>query len=549
MSKTSHSSNRRVYLYDTTLRDGAQTRGIDFTPADKVVITHALDELGIDYIEGGWPGSNPTDDAFFAQPPKLRHAQLVAFGMTRRGGRSASNDESLRPILEAPVAVACLVGKASRYQVENILKVSLIENQRMIEESVRLVATEKDRVFFDAEHFFDGYKQDSDFSIHCLQAALEGGAEWLVLCDTNGGTLPEDLQRIACEVHQRLPDARLGIHLHNDTETAVAGALATLGSGVRQIQGTINGIGERCGNTNLVPVIASLALKTDWESAVSQKSLKRLSEISRLLDERLNRAHNSAAAYVGDAAFAHKGGLHASAVAKDTRSYEHIPPEQVGNQRQILVSSQAGRANVLARLTEVGIEIESDSSKLTSLIKWIKERESQGYAYEGADASFFLLARRHLFGEQTPFKLERFRLISERRRNALGELITESEATVMLMVEGEERFTVAIGRHGPVDALNLALRRALLPDFPDIQDMRLTDYKVRILNSGDATEAVTRVLIDWSDGQYNWSTVGLSYNILDASLEAILDAVHWRLTATSKKRTVRSATRSAARSV
>ncbi|MDA7984506.1 MAG: citramalate synthase [Alphaproteobacteria bacterium] len=523
--------NRRVYLYDTTLRDGAQTRGIDFTPADKTAIARALDDLGIDYIEGGWPGSNPTDDAFFAGPPKLRRAKLVAFGMTRREGRSASNDETLRPILEAPVAVACLVGKSSRYQVENILKVPLAENRRMIRDSIRLVAAEKDHAFFDAEHFFDGYKQDADFSLSCLEAALEGGAEWLVLCDTNGGTLPDEIQSIVAAVRERLPDAGLGIHLHNDTETAVAGALAALVPGVRQIQGTINGIGERCGNTNLVSVIGSLALKTEWKTGVGGDALKRLSETSRLLDERLNRAPNPAAAYVGDAAFAHKGGLHASAVAKDTRSYEHIAPEQVGNRRQILVSSQAGRANVLARLAEVGLEIKPDTPRLASLVKWIKEREAAGYAYEGADASFLLLARRHLYGEGSPFDLERFRLISERRRNARGELITESEATVMLKVDGAERFTVAIGRHGPVDALNLALRRALLPDFPVIEDMRLTDYKVRILNSGDATEAVTRVLIDWSDGRRVWSTVGLSHNILDASLEAILDAVHWRLAA------------------
>ena len=331
----------RVFLYDTTLRDGAQTRGIDFTQVDKVRIARALDGLGVDYIEGGWPGANGVDDAFFADPPDLKTAKLTAFGMTRRSGRSADNDQGLRALLEAKAPVACLVGKSWRYQAEEILKVSGKENRRMISESLALLGKHKDEVFFDAEHFFDGWAEDKDFSLSCLEAALEGGAGWLVLCDTNGGVLPERIVETLGEVRTALPEANLGIHLHNDTETAVAGSLAALNAGVRHIQGTCNGFGERCGNANLISLIGALALKTRWQTRVTPDRLQRLSEVSGLLNERVGRTPDPGAAYVGVQAFAHKGGLHASAVAKDPRSYEHIEPEWVGNRREVLVSDQA----------------------------------------------------------------------------------------------------------------------------------------------------------------------------------------------------------------
>lgn len=521
----------RVFLYDTTLRDGAQTRGVDFTPSDKMHIAHALDELGVDYVEGGWPGANPGDDAFFADPPELRHARLVVFGMTRRGGRSADNDMGLRALLAAPVPVACLVGKSSAYQVDTILKVSHAENRRMIQESIARIKRDKDEVLFDAEHFFDGFKANPDFSLSCLEAALAGGADWLVLCDTNGGTLPVEVQEIVSAVKAALPEASFGIHLHNDTETAVAGSLAALDAGARQIQGTINGLGERCGNANLIPLVASLTLKTEWKIRIDEKGLRNLRSISHMLDERLNRTPPPGAAYVGSSAFAHKGGLHAAAVVKDPRSYEHIEPERVGNRREILVSSQAGRANVLARLQRIGIAVDADSPELPRLVECIKKREAEGYSYESADASLFLLVNTELTRTAYPFRIERFRTINERRKNARGELVTESEATVTLTVGEQETMTVAIGHHGPVDALNQALRKALVEKFPALARVRLVDYKVRILNSNAGTEAKTRVLIDWTDDTRVWSTVGLSHNVLDASFEAIVDAVAWRLQA------------------
>ncbi len=529
-SATLTGAPERVFLFDTTLRDGAQTRSIDFTLVDKVRIARALDALGVDYIEGGWPGANAIDDSFFADPPELKNAQLTAFGMTRRSGRSADNDETLRALLNAKAPVVCMVGKAWKYQAEEILKVSGAENRRMISESLALISRHKNEVLFDAEHFFDGWADDRDFSLSCLEAALEGGADWLVLCDTNGGVLPERIVETIHEVRQALPEAKLGIHLHNDTETAVAGSLAALTAGVRQIQGTCNGFGERCGNANLISLIGSLSLKTRWQTRVTPERLQRLSEVSGLLNERVGRLPDPSAAYVGVQAFAHKGGLHASAVAKDPRSYEHIEPEWVGNRREVLVSDQAGRANVLTRLRQLGMEVDDKTASLKDLVKRIKEREAAGYSYEGADGSLWVLAQRFLHNRSEPFLVERFRLISERRRNALGEQITESEATVSLIVGSQEQqMTVALGQSGPVDALNRALRKALLPIFPSLEPMVLSDYKVRILNSSDGTRATTRVLIDWTDNELEWTTVGVSPNILNASLEAIVDGVFWRL--------------------
>ncbi|HKT19127.1 MAG TPA: citramalate synthase, partial [Stellaceae bacterium] len=350
-------SGERIYLYDTTLRDGAQTQGVDFGVPDKIAIARELDLLGIDYVEGGWPGANPTDDAFFSKLPKLGHAKIAAFGMTRRAGRSAANDPGLAVLLGSKARVACIVGKTWDFHAKVALGVSLDENLAMIADSVKLAAEKLDEVIFDAEHFFDGYKANPDFAQACIKAALDAGARWIVLCDTNGGSLPHDVERIVGEAARIVPGERLGIHAHNDTENAVANSLAAIRAGARQVQGTLNGLGERCGNANLVALIPTLMAKMGFATGVSEEGLTRLTHVSRFLDERLNRAPDRHAAYVGESAFAHKGGLHVSAVEKDPRSYEHIEPERVGNARRILVSDQAGRSNILARLREIGVEI------------------------------------------------------------------------------------------------------------------------------------------------------------------------------------------------
>ena len=519
----------RVYLYDSTLRDGAQTQGVDFGVSDKIAIASALDRFGIDYIEGGWPGANPTDDAFFANAPKLTRARFTAFGMTRRPGRSASNDPGLNAVLGAPAQAVCLVGKTWDFQVDLALGVPRAENVDMIAESIAAAKSRKAEVLFDAEHFFDGYKSNPGYALDCLKAALEAGARWLVLCDTNGGTLPHEVERIVGEVAAKIPGDRLGIHCHNDTENAVANSLAAVRAGARQVQGTLNGLGERCGNANLVSIIPNLMLKMGFKTGVSDEQLAQLTHISRLLDEHLNRAPARNAAYVGESAFAHKGGLHVSAVIKDPRTYEHIAPEKVGNQRNIVVSDQAGRANLLARLKEIGLDVSPDSAKIGRLMEDVKALEHDGFAFDGAEASFELLARRALDSVPDYFALNSFRVLTERRLNARNELVTVSEATVKADVHGHFAMTVAEG-NGPVDALDGALRKALLPTYPQLKDMRLVDYKVRILTPEAGTKAVTRVMIESVDEQgRRWSTVGVSANVIDASYNALHDAITWKL--------------------
>ena len=521
--------SERIHLYDTTLRDGAQTQGVDFGPGDKALIAGELDRLGIDYIEGGWPGANPSDDAFFAAAPPLARARLVAFGMTRRPGRSAANDPGLAATLASGARAACLVGKTWDFQVETALGVPLDENLAMIADSIGLAASRLDEALFDAEHFFDGYKANPGFALDCLKTALAAGARWLVLCDTNGGTLPHDVERIVGEVVRHIPNGRIGIHCHNDTENAVANSLAALRAGARQVQGTLNGLGERCGNANLVSLIPTLALKLGLETGVAPDRLRSLTHVSRLLDERLNRAPNRHAAYVGEAAFAHKGGLHVSAVEKDPRCYEHVDPAAIGNHRHIIVSDQAGRANLLVRLRELGIVVDPGNARLGTLLDLVKAREFAGYSYDGAEASFELLARRTLESVPEFFRLNSFRVIDERRWNARGELITLSEATIKVEVGGAAMMTVAEG-NGPVNALDAALRRALTASYPVLEPMRLTDYRVRILTPQDGTKAVTRVMIETTDGSgASWSTVGVSTNVIDASFNALHDSVTYLL--------------------
>jgi 2-isopropylmalate synthase len=399
----------------------------------------------------------------------------------------------------------------------------------MIAESVAQIVARKREALFDAEHFFDGYKANPGYAMACAKAAFDAGARWVVLCDTNGGTLPDEVERITAEVAKAIPGARLGIHAHNDTENAVANSLAAMRAGARMVQGTLNGIGERCGNANLISLIPTLMLKLGYQTGISADGLRQLTHLSRVLDERLNRAPNRHAPYVGESAFAHKGGLHVSAVEKDPRTYEHIPPELVGNRRHIVVSDQSGRANILARFREIGLEVDPADPKVSALVELVKAREYEGYAYDGAEASFELLARRALDRVPEYFRLIRFRVMDDRRVNARGELVTESEATITLQVGAEQLMTVATG-NGPVNALDTALRKALLPSYPALAEMRLVDYKVRILTPHAGTKAVTRVMIESANGgEERWTTVGVSPNIIDASFNALHDAITWRL--------------------
>jgi 2-isopropylmalate synthase len=531
-------TRERLYLYDTTLRDGQQTQGVQFSTPEKVRIAQALDALGIDHIEGGWPGANPTDSAFFEAAPRTR-ATMTAFGMTKRAGRSAENDDVLAAVLDAGTPAVCLVGKTHDFHVTEALGVSLEDNLGNISASVAHIVAKGREALFDAEHFFDGYKANPDYALACLRAALEAGARWIVLCDTNGGTLPSEIGRIASEVIAAgIPGDRLGIHTHNDTETAVAGSLAAVDAGVRQIQGTLNGLGERCGNANLTALIPTLLLKEPWasrfETGVSREALAALTRTSRMLDDILNRVPMRQAAYVGASAFAHKAGLHASAIVKNPTTYEHIDPAAVGNARIIPMSNQAGQSNLRRRLAEAGIEVGDDAAALSEILRQIKTREDQGYSYDTAQASFELLARRTLGIMPRFFEVKRYRVTVERRKNKYNETVSLSEAVVVVKIGADKMLSVSESMdetgsdRGPVNALAKALAKDLGPYQSLIDDIRLVDFKVRITQGG--TEAVTRVVIDSEDSAgRRWATVGVSPNIVDASFEALLDAIEWKL--------------------
>src|SRR2546421_1756405 len=528
---SSDMTRERLYLFDTTLRDGAQTNGVDFTLHDKQIIAGMLDELGIDYVEGGYPGANPTDTEFFATKPKLDHARFTAFGMTRRPGRSASNDPGLAALIEAKADVICFVAKASAYQVRVALETTNEENLASIRDSVSAAKAAGREVMVDCEHFFDGYKENSEFALACAKAAYESGARWVVLCDTNGGTMPHEVETIVGCVITHIPGAHVGIHAHNDTEQAVANSLAAVRAGARQIQGTLNGLGERCGNANLCSLIPTLRLKREFSDAfeigVSPAKMATLMKVSRTLDEMLNRAPNRHAPYVGESAFATKAGIHASAIMKEPATYEHVPPETVGNRRKLLVSDQAGKSNVLAELERIGLKIDKDDPRIGRLLDVVKEREAIGYAYEAADASFELLARRVLGKVPSYFDVEKFDVNVEQRDNALGERVTVSLAVVKVKVDGETLISAAEGI-GPVNALDLALRKDLGKYQGYIKGLELTDYRVRILNGG--TEAVTRVLIESEDERgERWTTIGVSPNIIDASFQALMDSIVYKL--------------------
>ncbi len=529
--------SERLYLYDTTLRDGQQTQGVQFSAAEKFEIAELLDGLGVDYIEGGWPGANPTDSEFFADAPKTR-ATMTAFGMTKRAGRSAGNDEVLAAVMNANTPAVCLVGKTHVFHVTEALGITRDENIANIRDSVGHVAASREALF-DAEHFFDGWKADRDYALACLCAARDAGARWIVLCDTNGGTLPGEIGRIVAEVIAAgIPGDRLGIHCHDDTGNAVAGSLAAVDAGARQIQGTLNGLGERCGNANLISLLPTLKLKEPYASrfvtGVSDAALAGLVPASHQLDEILNRVPLRAAPYVGASAFAHKAGLHASAILKNPATYEHIDPALVGNARIIPMSNQAGQSNLRARLADAGLAVEPGDPALGRILDLVKSREDEGYAYDGAQASFEILARRELGQLPRFFEVDRYRVTVERRHNAKGQRISVSEAVVVVRVGDQRMLSVSESMdqtgndRGPVNALWRALAKDLGPYQEAIDDMQLVDFRVRITQGG--TEAATRVTIDSADGQGRvWSTVGVSANIVDASFDALHDAITWKL--------------------
>ena len=521
----------RIHLFDTTLRDGQQTPGIDFSVEDKIAIAGMLDAFGLDYVEGGYPGANPTDTAFFSKK-RTGRAKFVAFGMTKRAGVSASNDPGLAPLLDSRSDAICLVAKSWDYHVRVALGCSNEENLESIAESVKAVAASGREAMVDCEHFFDGYKANPAYALACAATAYASGARWVVLCDTNGGTQPSEVQAIVrAVIAAGVPGDNLGIHAHNDTGQAVANSLAAIEAGVRQIQGTLNGIGERCGNANLVTLIPTLALKetyaTRFSIGIDTEDLTGLTKLAHTFDELLNRSPDHQAPYVGASAFATKAGIHASALLKDPRTYEHVTPESVGNLRKVMVSDQGGKANFINALKLRGITVGKDDPKLDRLIQIVKEREATGYAYEGADASFALLAYRTLGTVPEFFHVESFRVMVERRYDANGQLKTVSEAVVRVVVDGETMMSVAEG-HGPVNALDLALRKDLGKYQAEIADLELADYKVRILNGG--TEAITRVLIESTDNTgVRWWTVGVSENIIDASFQALMDSIIYKL--------------------
>ncbi|MGB7335973.1 MAG: citramalate synthase [Salaquimonas sp.] len=522
---------QRIYLFDTTLRDGQQTPGIDFSVTDKIAIAEMLDELGLDYVEGGYPGANPTDTEFFSKK-RTKKASFVGFGMTKRAGVSASNDPGLAGLVEAKTDAICFVAKSWDYHVKVALGCTNEENLETISASVKHAVKAGREALIDCEHFFDGYKANPDYAIACAKTAYDAGARWIVLCDTNGGTQPSEVSDIVkAVIAVGVPGDHLGIHTHDDTGQAVANSLAAIEAGARQIQGTLNGIGERCGNANLTTIIPTLALKPVYAkrftTGINTKQLEDLTRISHKFDEMINQAPYHQAPYVGSSAFATKAGIHASAILKEPETYEHVKPESVGNNRRVMISDQGGKSNFIAELKRKGITVRKDNPALDALISIVKEREAIGYAYEAAEASFELLARRKLGKVPEFFKVESFRTQVERRFNSAGDIVTVSEAVVKVMVDGEVYFSVSEGS-GPVNALDKALRKDLGKYQSQIEDLELVDYKVRILNGG--TEAITRVLIDSVDGNgERWSTIGVSDNIIDASFQALIDSINYKL--------------------
>ena len=521
-------SKEKIFIFDTTLRDGAQTQGVDFSVEDKNKIAKVLSEVGVDYIEGGWPGANPVDTEFFSKPIELDKSIFTAFGMTKKTGRSAENDPSLSSLINASCSAVCVVGKAWDFHVKIALGIKNEDNLENIKETAKHIVKNGKEFLFDAEHFFDGYKSNPNYALDCLKHAYDHGARWLVLCDTNGGTLPHEVGEIVSEVSKVIPGKNLGIHAHNDTENAVANSLIAIQAGARQLQGTINGLGERCGNANLMSLIPTLSLKKSfsdkYEINIKKDKLSTLTNCSRLLDEILNRKPNKNLAYVGASAFSHKGGLHVSAVQKDPKTYEHVDPKLIGNHRNIIVSNQAGRSNILSRLENYGIKIDSKSPNVQRILDEVKEREFSGYSYDGADASFELLANRLLGKVPEYLKVESYSV------NVSKSDVITTKANVVFLIDGKKIECYGEG-NGPVNALDNAIRsnfKKVEKYYNFFSDLKLLDYKVRILNTG--TEATTRVLIESTDKSgVSWFTVGVSPNIIEASFKALIDSLDYKL--------------------
>jgi 2-isopropylmalate synthase len=527
-------TKRRIEVYDTTLRDGSQGEGISFSVEDKVKIALKLDEFGVDVIEGGWPGSNPKDIDFFARikSEKLTYAKLAAFGSTRRPNKSAADDPMIRPLIEAETPVVCFVGKSWDFQVTEALRIELDENLRMIADTVAYLKSQGKIVYYDAEHFFDGYKENSAYTLSCLRAAADAGVDACVLCDTNGGTLPLDIHRIVTEVRSALPAVGIGIHTHNDSECGVANTLVAIEAGAIQVQGTINGYGERTGNANLTSILPALALKMGYDVLKSAASIGELSEVSAYIDEISNVTPRTNAAYVGRSAFAHKAGLHVDGIRKHPKTYEHIDPTAIGNERRFLVSELSGSATVLEKLQKYGGNLTKSSPETRVILEQVATLENDGYSFEGAEASFELVVKKAL-GEYRPlFTLKGYRVIVEKRG---GDDTPITEATLKIEVNGAEHLTVAEG-DGPVNALDAALRKALSQHYPDLAGISLTDFKVRVLNQKEGTAAKVRAIVESADHAQGvgdkletWSTVGVSTNVIEASWRALVESVEYGL--------------------
>jgi 2-isopropylmalate synthase len=518
----------QVELYDTTLRDGAQHEGISLSVSDKLAITDKLDQLGVNYIEGGWPGSNPKDVEYFAQVQNLNlvNATLVAFGSTRRAAAVVGHDPNIISLLNSEAPVVTLVGKSSDLHVTKVLETTLEENLAMIADSVAYLTSRGRRVFFDAEHFFDGFKSNPDYALQVVRIAESAGAEYVILCDTNGGTLPHEIAEIV-SVIRRDTGVALGIHAHNDTGMAVAGTLAAVRAGVIQVQGTVNGYGERCGNANLISVIAALKLKLGID-CVTAEQLKSLTHVSRSVAELANMPLVASQPYVGVSAFAHKGGLHASAVVKIEESYQHIQPERVGNTKRVLVSELSGRGNILYKVKELNLDVQLNQRQAAELAEQVKLQESKGLQYEGAEASFELLARRILPSYQSPFTLVDYRVVVEKCSPGAKSFDLDTQAMVKVKIDEKILQTVADG-NGPVNALDDALRKAVLQSYPSLASVRLVDYKVRVVDQGAGTGSIVRVIIESTDGNNTWYTVGASANVIEASWFALSDSLEYWL--------------------
>lgn len=516
----------KIIIYDTTLRDGTQGEGISFSVSSKLRLTKSMDQFGVDYIEGGWPGSNPRDMEYFeaVKGIKLKHAKISSFGSTRRADFSVKKDPQLDLLLKSETEVVAIFGKSWLLHVKQILRTTPEENLRMIEESIEYIKNKNKEVIYDAEHFYDGYKDNSAYALKTLEVAIQGGADYLVLCDTNGGNLTEYIYETTKDIIEQFPNIKVGVHCHNDIGLGVATSLAGINAGALMVQGTLNGYGERNGNANLTSIIPNLILKMEHPMNCG-KNLKKLRDLSLFVDDLANLRSDTKAPYVGASSFAHKGGIHANAASKDSRSYEHIEPSLVGNRQRVLVSDLSGRSSIMMKIQEMGLELDKNTIDVKSFLKELKDLEYRGYEYEASDASFRLLFQYWLKKIKHPFELISYRVIVERDETE-NKLI--SEATVKIKIKNEIHHVVAES-HGPVGALDRALRQALEKDFPEIKDISLSDFKVRILDSAEGTDARIRVQIESSDSKEIWGTVGASDNIIEASWEALKDSVEYKI--------------------